>query len=163
MSKTKSHTAMTSTDLAAAGQEILAGIDQLAALAHPEPTALRLFVGAVDGNNNAMLNTWSEGTAELTIEPGQTTRQQLASIRWALELLEAKLTDGGGYFSRNLRLVVGAVSATSERPQRPLDNINGAAQGDGLPECDRCGRPFHPDSSPNLFLCWSCDDAEAGR
>jgi hypothetical protein len=100
VSKLKADRAMTRDDLA-----------ELRRIVAPEtePTALRLFEGDVDGDHNAMLHFWSGGTAELTIEPGQTTRQQLASIRWAVDLLESKLLDDGGYLCRNLKLAGGAL------------------------------------------------------
>jgi hypothetical protein len=72
-----------------------------------EPTALRLFTGDVEGNSTAMLHTWRDGTAELTIRAGETTHEQLKAIRWALDQLEAKLTTEGGYYHRSLRLVGG--------------------------------------------------------
>lgn len=32
-----------------------------------------------------------------------------------------------------------------------------------LVECEGCGHDFRPDSSPNLVLCWSCDERAAAE
>lgn len=62
----------------------------------------------------------------------------------------------------NALLALAAQDHTA-RPESLANKIDGPARGDDLRECDRCGCSFRPDSSPNLFLCWSCDEAEAGR
>lgn len=56
-----------------------------------------------------------------------------------------------------------AAQGSTEAAESPADKIDAPLRGDDPPECDRCGLPFHPDSSPNLFLCWACDEAEAGQ
>jgi hypothetical protein len=55
------------------------------------------------------------------------------------------------------------VQPTTAPPEGHADNINRPPWCDDLRECADCGHDFRPDSSPNLILCWSCDENEAQR
>jgi hypothetical protein len=49
-------------------------------------------------------------------------------------------------------------------PAEPtLNEINhfGQSVRVALAECADCGHDFDPDTSPNLILCWVCDEADA--
>jgi hypothetical protein len=80
---------------------------------------------------------------------------------WA-DLLDIPLSlnSAQAFADQLLKAVAEALTAPAETA---VDNINGGGRGDVLPECEKCGHSFRPDSTPSLILCWMCDAAEAGR
>jgi hypothetical protein len=53
--------------------------------------------------------------------------------------------------------------ASTKGPESAPNKINPLGRGVPLVECEGCGHDFHPDSSPNLVLCWLCDEHAAAE
>jgi hypothetical protein len=66
-------------------------------------------------------------------------------------------------------VLIRALEAFLEAPNSPqvrdtlraaLEVRGGGPVSDQLEYCERCGHTFNRDSSPNMILCWQCDEVE---
>jgi hypothetical protein len=73
---------------------------------------------------------------------------------------EALSVDDAGRLVLILHYAV--LAARAERPESNANENNPLDRGVDLRECERCGHWFHPNDSPNMILCWVCDEAVAG-